>query len=295
MSELTTCIEHITNMIPGEGIPSLGYSSVPQEVRSRIVRLFEEGVTMKQIVNLLVARQHTKHEEKVLGKRNHDRLQIEDLKEVEKILGVNDTSDPENRELWAEKFQTGRAKYWCPQCGYAGNDEFRDLKSCGDFIGCYQCAYFDDPRYFTRAWTPEQKADFETKRRAKAAASEAERIAEAELRKHQQNLSAAVHDDAVKATEAIDRFMSTEWGGEDDDEYRWDEELDTCRKMAQRMTQTMVRAAGLGRSISVDEIVSYFKDHLNPKIYDVTNAFPNVIGEFNRVASMYDQILKEGL
>jgi hypothetical protein len=284
MSELTSCIEHVRNMM------SKTYPPVTlADIRPQIVRLFEEGVTMKPIVDLLVARQHELHEEMVLGLRNHDHLSPDDFKIIERTLGVNELT-PENREHWEAKFRSGLARYWCPQCGYAGNDEFPTGKGGfgSKYMWCYLCGHLvDDPRYFTRSWTPEEQKAHEAQRDKRRAELEAKRIAEGELKKKRDAQIASVRSDAVKATREIELHQ---WllNGDDEDAFSWDEH-DAQRKI-RTVIALMLRPLNFGRlPIPADDVVAYFKQTMKDSDDDLQAAAK----EFNRCAQSFDKMTME--
>lgn len=272
MSELTECIELVHGLMKDD----LYIQHDRSLLMKPLTRLIEEGVTKKDIVDLLVARKHVKQEEFVLGKRNHDHLSLDDLREVEKILGVNEITLV-NQAAWTEKFKSGRAKYWCPKCGYAGNEEFRDLKLLGgDILGCYQCGHMAYVKYFTRAWTPEEQTKYETEQQAIRAAHDEKEAADKELRLRQQASEAAVHDDAILIAQALDRFIWVENEG-DDDGYQWDETLSDSVWLVRKMTYLLTR-----RQVSVDTVIEYFKTNL--KVPDDAAALR---GEVNHVTARF--------
>jgi hypothetical protein len=284
LSELTSCIEHVRNMM-SKTFPPVTLA----DIRPQIIRLFEEGVTMKPIVDLLVARQHTLHEEMVLGLRNPDHLSPGDIRVIERTLGVNELT-PENREHWEAKFKSGRARYWCPQCGYAGNDEFRNGKSLGlpNYIACYQCSYLEDSRYFSRGWTPEQQAAFEGERQARRAASEAKRIAESELKSQRGAQVASVRQGAIKVAREIELHQ---WllNGDEEDTFSWDERQG--EKRIRTVTALMLRPLNFGGlPIPADDLIAYFKANLKPPEDDDLQAAQT---EFSNCALSFDKMTME--
>jgi hypothetical protein len=284
MSELTSCIEHVRNMM-SKTFPPITLA----DIRPHIVRLFEEGVTMKPIVDLLVKRQHDLHEEMVLGLRNHDHLSPDDFKVIERILGVNELT-PENREHWEAKFKSGRARYWCPQCGYSGNEEFPKAKAFGpNVMFCYQCGLLvDDSRYFTLQWTHEEQKAHEVQRDARRAELEAKRLAEAELRRKQESQTKEVRSEAVTAVKAIDEFQ---WvlEGDDEESFVWDEH--NAEKRIRRVSSLMLRPLMFGKlPVPADDVVAYFKGDLKPADGDDLQAAEK---EFNRCAQSFDKMTME--
>ena len=285
MSELTSCIEHVKNMM-SKTYPPITLA----DIRPQIVRLFEEGVTMKSIVDLLLKRQHDLHEEMVLGLRNHDHLSPDDFKVIERSLGVNE-STPENREHWESKFRSGRARYWCPQCGYAGNEEFPNGKGGfgSNVMWCYLCGHLvGDPRYFTREWTTEEQKAHEAQRDSRRAELEAKRIAEGELKRQRTAQIASVRSDAVKATREIELHQ---WllNGDDEDAFSWDEH--DAEKRIRTITALMLRPLNFGRlPIPADDLIIYFKENLKPSDDDDLQASAK---EFNRCATRFDKMTIE--
>lgn len=287
MSELTSCIQAV------EGLMSKSSWTDGMQLRKQIVRLFEEGVDMKTIINALVARAHEKEEEVILqGLSPSSRhLNNDDLTAIERTLGINDPT-PENQAAWERKFREGRARYWCPnpECGYAGNSEFRDGRATGiGLMQCCQCGRLvDDERYFTRRWTPEEQAAYERDRDARRAASEAKRLAATELKRKQESQTKEVRSEAVAAVKAIDEFQ---WvlDGDDAESFVWDEH--DAEKRIRTVSSLMLRPLMFGKLVvPADDVVAYFKANLKPADDDDLQAAAR---EFNRCAQSFDRMTME--
>jgi hypothetical protein len=286
MSELTSCIQAV------EGLMSKSSWTDGMQLRKQIIRLFEEGVDMKTIIDALIARAHEKEEEVILQglSPSSKYLSNDDLTTVERALGINDPT-PENRAAWEMKFKEGRARYWCPnpECGYSGNDEFRDGRATGTgLMQCPQCGRLvDDMRYLTRKWTPEEQAAFEAERNARVAEWEAKRAAEGELKRQRDAQIASVRSDAVKATREIELHQ---WllNGDDEDAFSWDEH-DAERKI-RTVIALMLRPLNFGRlPIPADDVVAYFKQTMKDSDDDLQAANK----EFNRCAQSFDKMTIE--
>ena len=281
MSELTTCIQAVS------GLMSQSETTNPKELRKRIVRLYEEGIDTKTLIAALIARGHEKEEELILSGGSLDSLPltISDLTAVERTLGINDIT-PENRAAWEKKFREGRALYWCPECGYAGNGEFNKGGVFGpSFMFCYQCNYVAaDPRYFTRSWTPEEQAAFEAEIQARRAAVDAKRVADAELKSKRATQQAAIRSEAVKAARVIDEYQWT-LSGEDPEDYEYVELESAIRTVMNLMS----RPTAVGQlPVPADDLVTYFKSNLKP-----TDDLEMSQQEFNRCAREYDAMSME--
>jgi hypothetical protein len=285
MSELVNCIEHVYQLM------AKCESTDRAEVRRRIIRLFEEGIGTKAIIDALLVVASQKHEQRVLLdlSPSSDNLSDADFNEVEKILGVNEPT-PENKAHWEEKFRSGRARYWCPSCGYSGNDEFTSLDKIGltGVIRCSQCPYFEDARYFTRKWTPEEHQAFEAERTARRAAVSTRRVADAELKAKRATQQAAVRSEAVKAAKLIDEYQWT-LSGEDPEDYEY-VELESAIRTVMNL---MLRPTAVGQlPVPPDDLVAYFKSNLRP-----TDDLEAAQKEFNRCVREYDAMVMsmEGL
>jgi hypothetical protein len=264
MSEFVQCVEAITQMMSKSVEAQLDPRGFREQIRSRLTRLFEEGLDMTTVIGLLIARQHEKAEEKILDQCSHDHLDLSDFNVVEKQLGLNDLT-PANRERWTAKFKEGRAKYWCPSCGYSGNDEFRDVgKAIGtrDYLMCPQCHVLEYVRFFTRDWTPEEQATYVTERKAKQDALASARIAKADLEQRQKAKLAEFRAEAIKAVKAIDELR---WSllGEDSEDWLWDEESKNYE--IRSVMRLMLRPTLLGGlAVPQDDVVAFFKANLKP-------------------------------
>lgn len=259
------CIEHVTRMMDS-ALVTFG------DVRPAITRLFEEGIAGEAIINLLIERQHKKHEQMILGRLPKDHLDMFDIRYVETALGVNEKT-PENKQHWSEKFESGRARYICPQCGYAGNEEFRSLPDFGTpMLACYACDFWDDPRYFTRKWTADEQQSFEKVRAKKTAL----KVKREELERRQAEFVAALRTEAVKAVKEIDAHQWDMMG--EDYEY-------VTEEAEPRVLLVMAIMARSVPPMPYDEVVAYFKEHLKPK-----DNYDGTVTEFARVACNYDKM-----
>lgn len=181
-SELARCIQHVKQMVAG----SL------DQIRERVTRLFEEGIDRNIIVNALLARKHQKHETFILTGKGEDGLTFSDFDVIEKEMGLTEPTE-ENRAYWREKFEMGRAKYLCPQCGYAGNDEF--FRDPMNFVSCHLCQHTAYSGYFTR-WSDDEREQYEKEQSEKSAKFAQER-AEAEAQRLMKTAQRKVCDERV--------------------------------------------------------------------------------------------------
>lgn len=289
MNELAKAVEYVnTVMSRMENAPS------PNWIRDRVTRLFDEGVSFKQIVDGLLARQHVRDDEKALGLRKTNALDMTDLDAVEQALGINELTEV-NRALWAEKFHSGQASYWCPKCGYAGNKEFEmplyhfnvagSSWGNGGLYRCYLCnEFFDDERYFTRAWTPEEQAAHEAERREYFAAQAAKRVEAEEFRKARAAQTSTFQERARAIAKAIDAWLWVEMG-DDPESYEWDEA--SMQWMVTSLKQLLTAALDCEVAVKAQDVIAFFKANLKPP-YD-----PQFIeSEFQRAAALYIAQLK---
>jgi hypothetical protein len=239
-----------------------------KEIQQRVLRLCDEGVTLKMFGDALNERKHEKDEAKWLsdGPMNTTRLTFKDLDAVAAGFGIYEDT-PANRQRWAARFSDGRARFLCPRCGYSGNGEFTTV---GDELMCFKCRYMADARYFTQKWKPGEQEAFEAERQAKIAednrryleqaAVSAAKFAEQQRRQRAWEDFVAKHTaDAVKATKAIDLFQFVKRTGEDPEDY-FDGEVD--KEKFDLVLDLMAHSTKSGPVIPWDEIVGYFKENL---------------------------------
>lgn len=275
--DLATCIEHVKQMI----------ASDLATVRMRITRLYEEGLDSKTIISQLIERHHEKETEFVLGEVTTRRLELSDLTICEDRLGLNDLTD-ENKKSWLTKFTSGRARYLCPACGYAGNDEFTALKGCfAGWVSCYRCPHMAYSKYFTHAWSEEEKAAYETEQEKKSARYKEERAA-AEQR---DEVLANVRQEATLALEWIDRYRAIHIDGradEDDGQFPYKFEREDHLDEIERIVRVML--SGLKHPIPMivpsDEVIKFFIANLKPS--------DDLDSEFERVARLMEKMLTGG-
>jgi hypothetical protein len=280
MNELTQCIELVIQMMGKSVAAQLDARGFCEQVRARVTRLFEEGLDMKTIVDLLIERQHEKE-----NSDHGAHLDQGDFSVIEKKIGLNDPT-PENRTRWGTNFSDGRARHLCPQCGYAGNSEFRDCKSLGlaDYIQCPLCYCFEYRQFFTRDWTPDEQATFEKERTATRKAQAEKRIAQAEREQRQKKMLDELRSEAVKAVKIIDELQ---WSlmGESPDDYLWDEEL--VKHEIRRVMELIVRPTFEGAlPVPWDDVVAFFKANLRPSEDAETAA-----QEFDRCAKDFNMAM----
>lgn len=282
-SELIQCIEAVTQMMGKSVDAQLDPRGFKEQVRTRVTRLFEEGLDQKLILDLLIARQHEKHDQLVLDEVNHDYLDLGDFNIIEKTVGLNEPT-LENRQRWELKFKEQRALYLCPQCGYTGTSEFKDVsKTFGlpDYIACPLCSYFEYRRFFTRDWTPEEQAAFEKARTERREAQAAEHVAKTELEARQKKIRDKIRVDAVKAVRVLDELQWT-LVGEPAEDYGWDESL--AESQITCVSQLMIRPTFEGGlAVPWDEVVAFFKGNLRP-----SEDLEAMQADFNRVAKAFN-------
>lgn len=127
-------------------------STDPKVVRDIIAALLREDISLEAIVKFLIKTGH--HREKA---DLPEKPTVDDLRAL--LQSLRDPS-PENREIWADRFNSGHARYMCPSCGYAGDgDDFKTPDSGGSIV-CTTCGCFKNVRYFTRT-SPDELAAYE--------------------------------------------------------------------------------------------------------------------------------------
>ena len=137
--ELIPVIPHILRLMGASA------QDFPDEVIAETVRLNEDGLSPKTLIEVIIAIKKEKNLARALKGQEPVTATLCDLRSIRRRLGM-DAQTPENRALWRKKFEEGRAKHLCPNCGYAGNQEFEggfaDFRYCPV---CYRTAYY---RYF---------------------------------------------------------------------------------------------------------------------------------------------------
>lgn len=288
-SELAMCIGHCDQLVKG-----------PIDVlRTRITRLFEEGLDKQTVIAALLGRHHEKQEAKLLGEVAVDYLTLDDLTVVENQMGINKLTE-ENRAHWLEKFQSGRARYLCPECGYAGNGEFWHFPpSMGDLLSCYQCGHAAYSKYFTRMWTPAQQAQYETEQAARSAAFERQRQERTELEAKRKIFMESIRADALKALEQIDRHQWVELENEDIETYRFNPDPDEFDNMygdsLDILSDLIILPLKDGSSLRYpwDEIVAFFKTNLQPSKEDKTSPLMEFSACAKKFQKMFQQVKEE--
>ena len=242
-----------------------------KEIQQRVLRLCDEGVTLKMFGDALNERKHKRDEAKWLSD-NPDptstvKLSFKDLDAIVEKFGVYQET-PANRHRWATRFADGRARHLCPRCSYSGNGEFTTM---GDELMCFKCHHMADPRYFTQKWKPGEREAFEGERQAEIAEHNRRYLAQAAVSAakfaEQQRKQKAWEDfvakhraDAVKATRAIDEFQFVKRTGEDPEDYFDAEEVD--KEKLDLVLDLMAHSMKSGPVMPWDEIAGYFKDNL---------------------------------
>lgn len=265
-SELALCIGHCDQMVR---------CSI-EILRPRIIRLFEEGLDKATIINALIARHHVKEEAKTLGEIPHDYLTIDDLTLIENQMGLNELSE-ENKTAWLEKFQSGRARYLCPTCGYAGNGEFWHYPAgMGDLMSCYQCGHVAYSKYFTRAWTPEEQAQYEAEQAARSDQFAKQRREKVELEARRKAFMDDIRKDAWKALEQIDHYQTVELDGTDEEDYKFEQHPDGFEDLHQDAIDILsdliilpLKEGSINLRYPWDSIVGFFKKNLQAATDDV--------------------------
>ena len=283
MSELVKAVDVTTQMLGKCLDAQADPKGFRKQVISRLTRWFEEGLDLKTVIEVLIERQKEKQDALVLGEINHDYLDLGDFDVIERKMGINEVT-PANRSRWQEKFKSGRAKYICPQCGYAGNSEFVEMDATfgRDFLRCgLGCGYFGYCKYFTREWTPEEQATFEQECEAKRQANAAAATQKAELDARRKKLFDKVRAEAVAAVNAIEEFQ---WVLNGDDIEAWSFDEREADDEIKRVMQLILRPQieGWGPLVPQDEIVSFFKANMKPCGDDETPQ-----GEFTRCAKAF--------
>jgi hypothetical protein len=279
MTDLAKAVEYVTQATAKSLVrPN------PAEVKKRVLRLFEEGVDLGQLIAAIIARSHAKELEKVFGLTKHDYLTFDDLNEAEKLLGINEKTDA-NRRHWEEKFKSGRALYWCPRCGYSGSDEFKPFENGTPHLICYQCGWFADMRYFTRSWSQAERAAYEAELDAKRKATIQSQLTKDREQREQAVLSTANRSEALKAAQTIDAFLFVQMG-DDIESYTWD--AAESRWMVEKLAQLIHRASAFGFSVTAETLIEFFKSNLQP-LEDM--AF--LRAEFERVMSLFTERFKK--
>ena len=141
-------MEAVTKLISTESVEE-------RELAGILSRLADEGVTLTTLVEFLIARGH---------EREQQGLGLPTFLDVRGLLDALLQATPDNQDRWLRRFQSGAARYLCPDCGFSGNQG----TASGDFktpdsanVICPVCRCFKFEKYFTRAWTPDEQAAFE--------------------------------------------------------------------------------------------------------------------------------------
>ncbi|MGO8794546.1 MAG: hypothetical protein ACLQLC_06965 [Candidatus Sulfotelmatobacter sp.] len=262
---LVEAIDGVTQIIRQRGYPDVDIAVV----RPKVIRLLEEGLTFKQIADALVLIANTKEDDKVLGLRASSKTTVADLDNVAVRLGLNDDT-PGNRVWWESKFKAKVAAYWCPKCGYAGNQEFT-TGMCGD-ISCFRCTFSGDSRYFTRKWTTDEQAEYEEQVRRERDEQNRLYLERTEKARRQREFMEKLRADAVTVVKRL---------YEDDDDLAFDEELaDTHIKWVMQIA-SRPRQFGFD-SIPPDELIAAFRAER-----DTTK---DIYDQFEEVAKRIDKI-----
>jgi hypothetical protein len=276
--DLANCIEHVKQMIPCD-LPTM---------RTRITRLYDEGLDSKDILTMLIDRHHEKEIQFVLGEVTSKKLDLSDLTLCEDRLGINALTD-ENKAAWLAKFVSGRARYLCPECGYAGNGEFMSLSGCFEgWVSCHRCDHSAYSKYFTHQWTEEEKAKYEAEQAATTARFESNRV---EMERQKEFLE-NVRIEAWEAIEQIDRYRSIHVDGTADDDtgdFPYKFEREGHEEEVERIVSLMLLGLQHGdirMIVPWDEVVVFFKENLR--------ATDDLSKEFERVVKSMATMLKGG-
>lgn len=251
MTDKDTLIEGIsgvTQIIQQRGNPDIDVAAV----RPKVIRLLEEGLTFKQICALLIAVANEKDDDVTLGLRASNRTSLRDLDAIAERVGIN-ADTPENRQRWEEKFKSGRAKYLCPKCGYAGNGEF--TRGIGGDTHCFHCSFSGDTRYFTRAWTPEEQAAHEEQCRQEMAEYEQKHFNRLEQERRRSSLINRLRPDAVRVVKTL-----LEEAGDTFDDELCDTQIKWCIQIMSRPLQHRMPP------IPPDELIETFRAELDPTV-----------------------------
>lgn len=209
------------------------HSTDPKELRDIVVALFREDMTLEEIVKFLIETGHRREKADLPEKPT-----VEDLKGL--LRSLQEIS-PENRAVWADRFNSGRAQYLCPRCGYAGNkDEFKVFAGTTTVVSCGLCSWLADERYFTRRWTADEQAAYEAERVRLNVSREAEARRKREKRQRAVELEPKVNE-ILQALEGVGGYENF---AEDQDE-----------------VGPLVRAVVHASTLTADEIVSEWKQH----------------------------------
>jgi hypothetical protein len=253
---LVEAIDGVTQIIRQRGYPDVDIAVV----RPKVIRLLEEGLSFKQITDALIRVANTKEDDKVLGLRASSKTTVADLDTVAERLGLN-ADTPGNRVWWESKFKAGVAAYWCPRCGYAGNQEFT-TGMCGE-VSCFHCTFSGDSRYFTRKWTPEEQAEYEEQVRRERDEQNRLYLEKTEIARRQFERMSKLKSDAVTVVKQL-----YDAGG-----CPFDESWEGCDRHVKWVMQIMSRFTILP---SPDEVIEAFRKELGNDMTDVDEVFEEV-------------------
>jgi len=266
---LVEAIDGVTQIIKQRGYPDVDINVV----RPKVIRLLEEGLSFKQIADALVLIANTKEDDKILGLRASSKTTVADLDSVAVRLGLNDDT-PGNRAWWESKFKARVAPYWCPKCGYAGNQEFG--RGLCDEILCFRCTFSGDSRYFTRKWTPEEQAEYEEQVRREREEQDRLHLERTEKARRRREFKARLRADAVTVVKQL----------YDDAGETFDEELDGTNEHIKWTVQIMSRLQS--PPIPIDDLIAWFRAEMDGT-REVYEQFEEVARRLDRIARGGDQ------
>jgi hypothetical protein len=123
----------------------------PKELKDVITRLFREGVDLEALIAFILERGHER--------QRQDLPELTTVDDLKGFLRSLREPSPANRKRWQARFKSGQAIYLCPQCEYAGTDDFKTPDDAN--VLCGVCGCFKDKRYFTRTWSADEQATYE--------------------------------------------------------------------------------------------------------------------------------------
>jgi hypothetical protein len=253
---LIEAISGVVSIIKQRGYPDVDI----EKVRPKVIRLLEEGLTFDQICKGLIAVANAKEDDQTLGLRASSKTTVADLDTVAEKFGIN-ADTPENRAAWEKKFKDGRARYWCPKCGYAGNGEFgRGL--CDDIL-CFRCTFSGDSRYFTRKWTTEEQAEYEEQVRREREEHDHLYLEKTKQARRQFEFMQKLKSEAVTVVKQLYAEGNC----------AFDEAWDACDRHIKWVMQIMSRCKPLP---TPDEVIESFRTELDNDMTDVDEVFEEV-------------------
>jgi hypothetical protein len=125
----------------------LDYQPDPDDVREVVSRVLKEGGNRDDLLRAILALKKQRETAFTLGEVRTKHVSVSAL-EVWARKFMEPT--PDNQARWVSRFRTGRAKHFCPECRYAGND-FIAVNL--NLIICPNCGLFTDSAVCEREWS----------------------------------------------------------------------------------------------------------------------------------------------